>query len=53
MENRKINDKLTDSQWSDMGLNLVGPTVDYLDSDFLRDNSRFAKEFERLNTGAE
>lgn len=33
------------------GLNLVGPTTIYLDSEILRINHDLAKKFERLNAG--
>ena len=52
MDNIKINHEKTASQHSDTGLNLVGPTNVYLDSDFLRINHELAKKFERLNSGA-
>lgn len=52
MDNEKISHKKTVSQPPEKGLNLVGPTNVYLDSDFLRINHELAKKFERLNSGA-
>ena len=52
MDNEKISHEKTVSQPPEKGLNLVGPTIVYLDSDFLRINAKFAKDFERLNSGA-
>ena len=49
MDNVKINHEKKVSQHPEMGLNLVGPTNVYLDSDFLRINHELAKKFERLN----
>ena len=49
MDNATITTKKDDVQRSDVGLNLVGPTITPLDADFLRDNAKFAKAFERLN----
>lgn len=51
MDNKKINVEKSATQHSDVGLNLVGPTSVYLDSDFLRINHELAKKFERLNAG--
>lgn len=51
MANIKINRENPMSQHKEMGLNLVGPTNVYLDSDFLRINHELAKKFERLNGG--
>lgn len=52
MVNNKINVEKTDSQHPAMGLNLVGPTKSYLDSDILKINSELAAKFEELNAGA-
>lgn len=52
MDNKKINVEKSATQRSDVGLNLVGPTISYLDIEILRDNQKFAKQFERLNAGA-
>lgn len=52
MINSKINVEKTDSQRPAMGLNLVGPTKSYLDSDILKINSELAARFEELNAGA-
>lgn len=52
MDNVKINHKKTVSQHPEMGLNLVGPTKSYLDSDILKINSELAAKFEELNAGA-
>ncbi len=52
MLNKKINSQNYDSQRPEMGLNLVGPTKSYLDSDILKINSELAAKFEELNAGA-
>lgn len=52
MLNKKINSQNHDSQRPAMGLNLVGPTKSYLDSDVLKINSELAAKFEELNAGA-
>ena len=52
MLNKKINSQNHDSQHPAMGLNLVGPTKSYLDSDILKINSELAAKFEELNAGA-
>lgn len=51
MKNNGINDT-RHTQTANGGLNLVGPTISYLDIEILRDNQKFAKQFERLNAGA-
>lgn len=52
MNNNGINNDTGHTQAADGGLNLVGPTISYLDIEILRDNQKFAKQFERLNAGA-
>lgn len=52
MDNNKINVEKSATQRSDVGLNLVGPTKSYLDSDVLKINSELAAKFEELNAGA-
>lgn len=52
MANIKINRENPMSQHKEMGLNLVGPTKSYLDSDILKINSELAAKFEELNAGA-